>query len=178
MSFGKAPAFLTAALLALGLASTAVAKPPAPPGSDEFHKLVAIGSLLCTEAPAQECVDLGWRFADADGDGQLDLEEVGAVRRGFLDWAAEMQGVLSGREAMTLKLARGLLAVVPLSPLFALYDGDSDGKLSQAELLADVELDERPMAKILADGAATDWDAIQARLGRGAALLRLLRAAH
>lgn len=145
-----------------------------PPTKEEIQQLVVIGSLLCTEAPAQDCVDHGWRFADADRNGYLDVEELNAVRAAFLEWAADVQGSLSGRERMTLNLARSLAGVVPLAPLFALYDENGDGELSQAELLADIQMDERPMATILADREATDWGAIRARLGRAAALLQML----
>lgn len=173
MGSGSVRILLAAVLAALAPLSAA-ASTPAPPSKGEIQQLVAIGSLLCTEAPAQDCVDHGWHFADADGDGHLSIEELTAVRAGFLEWAAEVQESLSGRERMSLNLARSLARVVPLSPLFALYDENGDGQLSQEELLADIEMDGRPMATILADGAATDWDAIRARLGRSASLLQML----
>lgn len=162
-----------AAFLALA-PSTGAATTPLIPSSNQFNQLVAIGSLLCTEAPAQDCVEHGWRFTDANRNGSLDVEELTAVRAGFLEWAAEVQESLSGRDRLILNLGRNLLRIVPLTPLFALYDENEDGELSQEELLVDIQMDQRPMSVILADRNATDWNVIRGRLGRGAALLQML----
>lgn len=147
-----------------------------PPSSAELYQFVAIGSLLCSEAPARDCIDHGWRFADANGDGALDLAELRALRSGFLDWAAQAQGELSGRDRLLLNLARSAAAAAPLATIFSLYDSDRDQRLSQQELLADIRLDARPLPAILQDPDATDWTAIRARLGRTATLLGLLGA--
>ncbi|MDF2095099.1 EF-hand domain-containing protein [Aquibaculum arenosum] len=147
-----------------------------PPTPDVFHQFVAIGSLLCTEAPSRDCLDHGWQFADANGDGHLDLAELQAVRSGFLDWSGNMQDSLSGKQRTVLHLSRGLARIAPLSSVFSLYDTDGDGRLSKEELTADVQLDERPMAQVLMDREATDWAAIRGRLGRAATLLQLLGA--
>lgn len=165
---------LLAALWLLGGARPVSADPVEPPTVSQVHQLLAIGSLLCTEAPARDCIDLGWRFADADGDGTLSLAELRAVRSGFLDWASQAEGSLSGRDRIAFNLARTLAATVPLAPLFAIYDADGDGRLDRTELLTDLRLDERPLATILMDREATDWTAIRARLGRAGALLGLL----
>jgi len=167
-------AALFAALWLLGGAQPASADPVEPPAVAQVHQLLAIGSLLCTEAPARDCIELGWRFADADADDTLSLAELRAVRSGFLDWAGQVEGNLAIRDRIAFNLARTLAATVPLAPLFALYDADDDGRLDRSELLADVRLDERPLATILMDREATDWTAIRARLGRAGALLGLL----
>lgn len=170
-----APFLLAASLLVTAPFATQ-ASPLAVPKSGEIGQFVAIGSLLCTEAPAQDCIDHGWRFSDRNGDGFLDLEELTALHSGVLAWTAEAQEVMSGRERVILGLARGLLSILPLSRVFTLYDADGDGKLSQKELLVDVQLDERPLSSILLDREATDWNAIYTRLGRSALLLQMLGA--
>lgn len=171
--------FATAVLLAACLAGPALAEtkaePPAP-SPEAVQQLVIVGGLLCTEAPARDCIDLGWRFADANRDGVLDLAELRALRRGVLDWAAEAQAHLGTRDRMALGAGRALMAAVPLGTLFDLYDADGDGRLTRVELLADLRLDERPLAAILMDREATDWTAIRARLGQAGALLGLLGA--
>lgn len=163
-------------LLFLTGGAAAAEDTPAPQQPEVFHQFVAIGSLLCTEAPARDCLDHGWQFADANGDGKLDLAELQAVRSGFLDWSGNMQDSLSGKQRTVLHLSRGLARIAPLSSVFSLYDTDGDGRLSKEELTADVQLDERPMAQVLMDREATDWAAIRERLGRAAALLQLLGA--
>ena len=55
--------------------------------------------------------------------------------------------------------------------LFASLDEDSDGGLTQAELLADVRIDRRSLREILADRSAVDWDSIAKRLGVFAGLV-------
>lgn len=169
-------ALLLPLLLVLAGGTAAAQDTPAPPEPEVFHQFVAIGSLLCTEAPSRDCLDHGWQFADVNGDGRLDLAELQAVRSGFLDWSAGMDDSLSGRQKTVLHLSRGLARIAPLSSVFALYDSDGDGRLSREELTADVQLDERPMSQVLMDREATDWDAIRARLGRAAMLLQLLGA--
>jgi hypothetical protein len=70
-------------------------------------------------------------------------------------------------------LALGLLLVdsLGLERLHALYDSDADGVVSRSELLADVQLDQRPLAETLLDPAAVDRRAIARRLGLPPALL-------
>jgi hypothetical protein len=58
-----------------------------------------------------------------------------------------------------------LADAIGIGRLLAAYDADGDGLVSRAELLADVALDERPLAEVLRDPQALDRRAVARRLG-------------
>jgi Ca2+-binding EF-hand superfamily protein len=129
---------------------------------------------FCMKAPAVQCVDQGFTFADRDRDGQLSLTEVQAVQGEVTGWAKANGRRLPPAERD--KLIMGLLLVQTVGPqqLFASYDGDGDGALSREELTADIRLDKRPLPELLSDPASIDWDSLAARAGDAAPLLRQL----
>jgi hypothetical protein len=129
---------------------------------------------ICLEQPAAVCVGLAWRFADADGDQALSLDELLAVRRELGDWALRHQDELTGPERSSLTLGLLLVDSIGLERLLGLYDADADGLVSRSELLAGVTLAPRPLGPTLLDPAAVDRAAIARRLGLPPALLERL----
>jgi hypothetical protein len=159
-------AFLSGALLAAGspAAGTARAAAPEPP-IVAFDRFIAESNPVCQLGRAADCVDLAWRFADADGNQGLSVDELQAIRTDVEVWAIWRQADLAAHERSGIAMGLWLVDVVGLEYLHAAYDSDGDGLISRIELLADVELDERPIGAVLLDPAAVDHAAIGRRLG-------------
>ena len=139
-----------------------------------FDRFIMEAGPLCRDAPAPDCVTLGWRFADLDGNGRLQIDELFSLKGTFEAWAVWKKPQLKERERAILAIARLALRLVDLEAVFAGYDTDGDGTLRPGELLADVRLDDRPLGDILLDSNSTDWAAIARRLGPAATLFGAL----
>lgn len=154
------------AFLLSAVALTLPAAAPAPsPKAMAFDRFVTTNAPVCLHQPAQRCVDAGFGFADADRDGKLSLPELRAVRADLDSWLAWRGPALQARERGAVLFGAQLVDAVGLDRLLDSYDEDRDGLVSRAELLADVRLDERPLAAVLADEKAVDRRALQRRLG-------------
>ncbi len=136
-----------------------------------FDRFMDTAKPICQQRPAEECVAIGWRFADADGDQGLSVAELSAVRAALEDWALRHQDELSQPERSSLVFGLLLVNSIGIEQLLGLYDQDGDGRISRSELLADVRLDRRPLGEVLLDPVAVDRLAIARRLGLPAALL-------
>lgn len=121
-------------------------------------------SPICQNQPSKRCVDAGWKFADRDGDGKLTLQEVQAVRAQMGDWLAWKEGI-QPREKANVAMGLWVVDSAGLPNLFASYDANGDGRLTQSELLADIKLDERPLGKVLTDDKSVDRQRFSQRLG-------------
>jgi hypothetical protein len=150
--------------LAVLAASTAPAAAPEPP-IVAFDRFIAESDPVCRSRRAGDCVDLAWRFADADGDQGLSVEELQAIRTDVEVWAIWRQADLAAHERSGIAMGLWLVDAVGLDYLHAAYDADGDGLISRTELLADVRLDERPIGAVLLDPQAVDHAAIGRRLG-------------
>lgn len=167
--------FLTASILS-GLPSApasaqtsspqaqSVPKPAPSPQVLAFDRFMTQSSPMCQTQSSKRCVDAGWKFADRDGDGTLTLQEVQAVRSQMGDWLAWKEG-LPPREKANVAMGLWVVDSAGLPNLFAGYDTNGDGRLTQAELLADVKLDERPLGKVLTDEKSVDRQRFSQRLG-------------
>lgn len=144
------------------------------PAQSELDRFVAGVGPLCLKAPARECIDRGFAYADADRDGRISPDEAKAVNRQVTAWTQSeaSQRVPQDRQRVVLGLI--VVQTVGIDNLVASYDANGDGFLSKEELLADVKLDQRPLPVVLSDPKSVDWDRLAGRAGVAAPLLRRL----
>jgi hypothetical protein len=164
-----------------GLASTALAlavlaSPAGSTGDGDgsavaFDRFMRASRPICLEQPAEHCIALAWRFADADGDQGLSVLELAAIRSAFEQWTGRSWDDLSQPERSGIALGFLIVDSIGLERLHAIYDTDRDGLISRSELLADVRLDQRPLGQVLLDPAAVDHRAVARRLGVPPAML-------
>lgn len=155
--------------------------PPAPrPPAQATPQILALDRFiresgpLCERQPAARCVDAGWAHADRDKDGALTLDEVQRVRDELGRWLAWKTDGLSPRERASLGMGLWIADSAGIPAVFASYDADGDGRLTRAELLADVRLDRRPLGRVLSDPQAVDRQAFAKRLGPLAKMAEIL----
>lgn len=157
----------------VGAGDLAVAGPSATEGA-ALDRFLAESVPVCVHAPAVRCVEQGFAFADADGDGRLALAEVRTVQERVDAWARANARSLPQTERERLVLGLLIIRAVGPGQLFTSYDIDGDGFLTREEVTADLRLDPRPLPEILSDPSAIDWNALAARAGEAAPLLRRL----
>jgi len=157
-----------------GVLSAAAGATTAVPDPASLDRFLATNVPFCMKAPAVQCIDQGFSFADRDQDGQLSLTEVQAIQGEVAGWAKSNGRRLPPAERD--KLIVGLLLIQTVGPqqLFASYDGNRDGALTREELTADIRLDKRPLPEILSDPSSIDWNGLAARAGDAAPLLKKL----
>ena len=130
-----------------------------------FDRFVTVASPVCEHQPARDCIEVGWEFADIDGDGALSIAELELMRDALKEWSAQRQESLTARERSLISFGLWLVDSVGLENLHASYDENADEQLDQEELLTDVRLDERPLGEILLDPTAVDLKGLAERLG-------------
>jgi hypothetical protein len=145
-------------------AASVQAATPEPP-IVAFDRFVSESNPVCQSQGAAQCVDLAWRFADANDDGGLSLDELGRLRADLEVWAIWRQADLADVERTGIAFGLWLVDSIGLQYLHSAYDTDGNGLVSRSELLADVHLDERPIGVVLLDPAAVDHAGIARRLG-------------
>lgn len=171
MPFHAACCRLRHLLLALALSGSGAASAAADQGLDTF---LSTSVPICIKAPAVQCVDRGFAYADKDRSRTLSLEEAKATQAELNAWTKANAKRLPPQDRE--KLIVGLLVIQTVGPeqLFASYDKDGDGELTRDEVTADVKLDKRPLPEVLADPAAIDWESLATRAGEAAPLLKRL----
>lgn len=119
----------------------------------------------CETKPAQVCIDLGWQFAVAQPKQGMTLADLKRLRTRLGAWLEWHQSVLPARARSSIGIGMLLADGLTMERLFAAFDADRDGKVTQKELFADVKLDSRPLGVVLADPAAVDRAGFARRLG-------------
>jgi hypothetical protein len=161
-------------LLAATLSAAAAAAWAAPAATDTAAVALFLDTAgpVCQRQPAAACIDDGWRFTDTNGDDRIDEQELRGRYRDLSAWYAAEQASLDADSQAMLALGLWMTSIVGIEDLVASYDTDGDGRLTRAEALADVTLDERPLGKVLVDPDAVDREAFAARLGAAAPFLK------
>lgn len=125
----------------------------------------------CKTQPAQVCVDIGYWFAASDPSLGLSLDDMALLRQRLGSWFQAYQPGLAPQARTAFGMGFMLADGMTMQKLHAAFDSDRNGYVSQAELLADVRLDERPLGEVLSDPAAVDRNGLANRLGLPLALL-------
>lgn len=148
-----------------GAAQPSAAPVQPSPAAQALDRFLGQAGPTCDQAPSNVCVDAGFRFADTDHDGRLSVAELERVRAAIGDWMAWRGGSLP--EDAQSRVAFGIMIVDTLGipAIVASYDQDGDGQLTKQEAVADVRLDHRTLAEVLADPASVNRVALQQRLG-------------
>jgi len=167
-------------LIVAGIISTALAA-AVPPASarDSFAGFIVGLRDVCALEPARACTKQVSSFLDGDNDSQVSLREIEHVHAQAKSTVKRRDSSLSTTERNLISI--GLLALphANLATIFARFDADADGGLSEDELFADFELDQRPLDKIISDPDGVDWKAFAARFGKiGFLVLDLLPPSH
>jgi len=140
--------------------------PPLPsPRVIAFDHFMKVSSPICSYEPSGRCVDAGWQFADADHDGTITLAEFEAVRAAFQDWMSWKGDEIPTRTRLNVALGMAIFDMFGMQNIFTALNTSGTGKLTRAELLADVHLDNRPLGQVLLDPKAVDRAAIAHKLG-------------
>ncbi|MDH3738313.1 MAG: hypothetical protein OER92_03900 [Alphaproteobacteria bacterium] len=156
----------------------AVATAPAT-ADDPFAGFIVGLRDVCAEQPARNCTQRVSKFLDSDSTNGVSLQEFEAVRTQAKSAVAARDSGLSNAERSILSISLLAFQQVKLADVFAKFDSDKNGGLSEGELFADFKLDQRPMAKIISDPASVDWNSLAARFGEvGFLLLDLLPPGH
>ena len=126
----------------------------------------------CRTQPAQVCVDIGFWYAASDPDRGLTLDDVVRLRQRLGAWFQAYQANLPAQARTGFGLGFLLADGMTMEKLHGSFDTDGDGYVSQAELLADVTLDERPLGQVLSDPNAVDRVGLANRLGLPPAMIQ------
>ena len=144
---------------------------------DSFAGFIVGLRDVCAQQPARSCTRQVSRFLDRDNDKRVSLQEVETVRAEAQSTARDRNSAISGIERTSISIGLMALPRANLPTVFANFDTDRDGGLSEDELFADFRLDQRPLARIVADPDSVDWTAFATRFGEiGLFLLDLLPA--
>ncbi len=161
----------------ISIAGTALG-PPAS-AQDTFAGFIVGLRDVCSQEPARVCTQRVAAFLDSDNDSRISLEEFQNVHAQAKSAVKRRESSLSATEHNLISI--GLLALprANLAAIFARFDADADGGLSEDELFADFALDQRPLGKIIADPGGVDWKSFAARFGKiGFLVLDFLPPSH
>lgn len=146
---------------------------------DSFAGFIVGLRDVCAKEPARACTRRVSSFLDSNSDNQVSLQELETLRTQAKSTVDSRDSGISTAERNSISI--GLLALprANLATVFAKFDANTDGGLSEDELFADFQLDRRPLTKIISDPDSVDWVTFAARFGKvGALVLGLLPPIH
>jgi hypothetical protein len=124
---GRVKPLLIGALALLALGPAAAENVDGVDGrAAAFDRFVRASRPVCEQQPAAQCIELAWRFTDADGDRELSVAELADVRAALEDWVLRHQDQLSGPERSSLAFGLLLVDSIGVERLLGLYDSDHD----------------------------------------------------
>lgn len=147
---------------------------PQPGQGQNLDRLITGVGPLCMKAPAAQCIDQGFAFADQDRNQRLSPAEARRVHDEVNAWTKVNAPKLPPQERERLLLGLAVVQTVGPDAIFASYDTNRDGGVTKDELLADVRLDQRPLPQVLSDPSAVDWQRLTDRAGMAGPLLKRL----
>lgn len=163
-----------AGMALIGAAALPGAAAPAAGSMEAVDETILRIAEDCRTSASTACADLAWGAADLDGDGRLSLSELQLAQRQIDDWVAWKRPDLPPQTSNAISNGSRLVTAVGLGGLLRAFDGDGDGKLSQAEAFADIRLDERPLAAVVSDPNAVDQRSLSRKLATVSPMLAAL----
>ena len=158
------PGFLANAVLVLMLVFASPAVRAQEREVDAMNGLITGAVDACTRQVAQACVDMGWSFVGLRPEDGLTVAHLTEARRILGIWFEATQTLLPARARTMVGLGMLMFDGRGADRLIAGFDSNGDGVVTQRELLADVTLDQRPMAQVIVDPAAVDREGLAQRL--------------
>ncbi len=148
-------------------------------GQDAFTGFIKGLRDVCAEKPAAACTERVTAYLDVDNDKLVSLDEFETVRDLAKIAVANGEKELSATERNLIAIGLLTLQHAKLDNVFAKFDTDGNGGLSEQEMFADFEVDQRPFGDIVADPDSVDWPAFAERFGKvGFLVMDLLPPSH
>ncbi len=144
---------------------------PLSPDAERFERFLHQARPVCLHQASTRCFQLGWQFADENLDNRLSLSEAQTTYDAVEGYVLARRSEMPQHELAAAVMGLFVVNGIGLNVLHDQLDRDRDAMLSQEELLAHVELDERPIAEVLLDPSAIDREAVTRKLGRLAPLV-------
>lgn len=150
--------------LALAFLFVATTAPAA--AQDAFTGFIIGLRDICAEQPARACTKRVTSYLDVDNDKLVSLQEFQTVQDLAKTAVASKNEGLSATERNLIAIGLMTLQHAKLDKVFASFDADGNGGLSEQELFADFRVDHRPFGDIIADPDSVDWRSFAQRFGK------------
>ncbi|MDH3703590.1 MAG: hypothetical protein OEU46_20010, partial [Alphaproteobacteria bacterium] len=165
--------FIASILLSI-FAGTVVAQAGIP-----FDTFVVGLRPVCATSPSPDCASAIGSFLDSNANGGVEIAEVKRARDRAKRSVRNNNSSLNSIERSMISVALMVFQHAGIRKVFANFDTDADGSLSQSELFADFRLDQRPFKDVIADPKGVDWKSFAARFGKvGFLITDLLPPSH
>ncbi len=134
---------------------------------------------VCAKSPSPDCASAIGSFLDSNANGRIEFAEAKRARDQAKRSVRDKNASLNSIERSMISVALMVFQHAGIRKVFANFDTDADGSLSQSELFADFRLDQRPFKDVIADPKGVDWKSFAARFGKvGFLITDLLPPSH